>query len=83
MAFEIEGRPEPAAMVPGDLVAEIQPAPKNNTNDAGDASSLKKGVVVEAALGDQGAQRIEIIQRIWGKHGKLVLYTAIGLAMIA
>lgn len=60
-------------------VDEITSAPAINDTDA---MSLKKGVVAEAQLGDVGAQRIEIIQRIWGKHGKILLYSVIGLAMI-
>ncbi|CAK7233113.1 hypothetical protein SEUCBS140593_008493 [Sporothrix eucalyptigena] len=79
MAFEIEGRPEPAAMRPADIssaagednktVGEITAAPHIDA----DGMSLQKGVVAETNLGDRGAQRIEIIQKIWGKHGQLLL----------
>ncbi|CAK7226562.1 hypothetical protein SBRCBS47491_006273 [Sporothrix bragantina] len=78
MAFEMEGRPEPAAMRPADIsgiepeenkTADITAAPAADT----DAMSLRKGAVAETELGEVGAQRIEIIQKIWGKHGQLVL----------
>lgn len=88
MPFEMEGRPEPAAMRPADIsgvepeanktALDITAAPAADT----DNMSLRKGVVASTELGDVGAQRSEIIQKIWGKHGQLLLYSVIGLAMI-
>ncbi|CAK7270489.1 hypothetical protein SEPCBS119000_004117 [Sporothrix epigloea] len=88
MPFEMEGLPEPVAMRPADVsgiepeanktAAEITAAPSADT----DAMSLRKGVMASTDLGDVGAQRIEIIQKIWGKYGQLLLYSVIGLAMI-
>ncbi|CAK7230550.1 hypothetical protein SCUCBS95973_007612 [Sporothrix curviconia] len=87
MPFEMEGRPEPAAMRAADIsgvepeenkTADITAAPAADT----DAVSLRKGVMAETELGDVGAQRVEIIQKIWGKHGQLLLYSVIGLAMV-
>ncbi|CAK7274514.1 hypothetical protein SEPCBS57363_006205 [Sporothrix epigloea] len=88
MPFEMEGRPEPAAMRPADIsgvepeanktALDITAAPAADT----DTMSLRKGVVANTELGDVGAQRSEIIQKIWGKHGQLLLYSVIGLAMI-
>lgn len=88
MAFEIEGRPEPAAMRAADI-SELTPADNKTADEITaapaldtDAMSLQKGVVAETQLGDVGAQRIEIMQKIWGKHGKILLYSVIGLAMV-
>ena len=84
MPSEMEGRPEPAAMRPADI-SEVEPevnkTPDIATTDT-DAMSVRKGAVADTELGDVGAQRIEIIQKIWGKHGQLLLYSVIALAMI-
>ncbi|KAJ9139362.1 Major facilitator superfamily domain-containing protein [Pleurostoma richardsiae] len=55
----------------------IQPvAPHDN-----DVESLKP-TLAEVDLSAEGAQRIEIMQQVWGKYGKLLVFSAIGLCMI-
>ncbi|KAL2060987.1 hypothetical protein VTL71DRAFT_9039 [Oculimacula yallundae] len=44
---------------------------------------LQKPLRVDIKLGEQGAQRIELMQQVWGKHGKKYIFTALGLCMIA
>ncbi|EPE05642.1 siderochrome-iron transporter [Ophiostoma piceae UAMH 11346] len=95
--FDTESRPEPAAVAPAETTASmISNTAANDATKAKagngitaaaadpdpDTLSLQKGVVAEAELGDYGAQQIEIIQKVWGKYGRISLYTAMGLAMI-
>lgn len=37
---------------------------------------VQKPVMVDIKLGEQGAQRIELMQQVWGKHGKKYIFTA-------
>ncbi|MAD85789.1 MAG: hypothetical protein CL912_22735 [Deltaproteobacteria bacterium] len=37
---------------------------------------VQKPVMVDIKLGEQGAQRIELMQQVWGKHGKEYIFTA-------
>ncbi|KAH8597142.1 hypothetical protein B0O99DRAFT_508405 [Bisporella sp. PMI_857] len=48
-----------------------------------DVENLKNAPLVEATLAGEGAQRIELMQQIWGKHGKKLVFTALGICMVA
>lgn len=57
---------------------EIHPIGKKSTAEC-DVESLKPGLAVQTGLGDGGAQKSELMQAVWGKHGKL--WVIFGLAM--
>jgi hypothetical protein len=42
-------------------------------NHAADAEN-QKPVIQAVTLGEEGAQRIELMQEVWGKHGKLYIF---------
>ena len=69
---------------PSSAAAEdIQTISKDGVNRDHDVESLKPGLVTQAELGDEGAQRIELMQQVWGKHGKKWIFMGLGLCMIA
>ncbi len=37
---------------------------------------MQKPVVTEVKIGEQGAQRIELMQQVWGRHGKKYIFVA-------
>lgn len=39
-----------------------------------DDVETQKPVLGEVKLGEEGAQRIELMQQVWGKHGKLIIF---------
>ena len=45
------------------------------SNHAADDENHKP-VIHAAELGEEGAQRIELMQEVWGKHGKLYIFLA-------
>lgn len=45
------------------------------SNHADDTES-QKPVFQATELGEEGAQRIELMQEVWGKHGKLYIFLA-------
>ena len=65
---------EPSHPAPG----EIHPIEKKPTAEH-DVESLKPGLAVQTDLGVEGAQKSELMQTAWGKHGKL--WVVFGLAM--
>lgn len=63
-----------------DTAEGIHAIPDNRDHDV---ESLKPGLITQAELGDEGAQRIELMQQVWGKHGKKWIFAGLGLCMIA
>ncbi|CZR51781.1 uncharacterized protein PAC_01658 [Phialocephala subalpina] len=60
---------------------DVQPAPtapQYSRPETGD----DKPVIHAAELGEEGAQRIELMQEVWGKHGKLYIFLALAFCMI-
>ncbi|KUJ08496.1 MFS general substrate transporter [Mollisia scopiformis] len=45
-------------------------------------SEIQKPVFQSVELGEEGAQRIELMQEAWGKHGKLFVFLSLALCMI-
>ncbi|ORY70312.1 major facilitator superfamily domain-containing protein [Pseudomassariella vexata] len=59
----------------------IEPAKEKSTVDHDDVESLKH-MAVSVDLGEEGAQRIELMQQSWGKHGKKWIFVALAFCMI-
>ncbi|KAJ9138079.1 Major facilitator superfamily domain-containing protein [Pleurostoma richardsiae] len=57
----------------------IQPVATNNNDN--DVESLKNAPIA-VEISDEGARRIELVQLVWGNHGKLVAFSAIALCMV-
>ena len=61
----------------------IETVPKETTSRDQDVESLKPGLVAQVELGDEGAQRIELMQQVWGKHGKRWVFVGLAICMLA
>lgn len=48
----------------------------NDAPQDDDDLEMQKPVIAEVKLGEEGAQRIELMQQVWGKHGKLIIFSA-------
>lgn len=69
-----DSRPSPAA------APDITPAvEKGEEHDV----ELQKPVALTTDLAEEGAKRIELMQQVWGRHGKLWIFTCMSLCFCA
>jgi hypothetical protein len=44
---------------------------------------LQKPILLTMDLAEEGAKRVELMQQVWGKHGKAYIFACMSLCFIA
>lgn len=68
-------------MKESETAADIQLSPAGADTNQDHDVELQKPLNIVTDLGDEGAKRIELMQQVWGKNGKLWIFVCLGICV--